>query len=544
MVLQKIIRSFYRWFDCAVVILVQHTFVLSKRTSNAIKANRNKRLSGDRLAALLCRHLTFIVIVILPFCVVNAADEMTPLNVTHNTDNESHTELSTKLSTDLYAIEPEPQLQLEALMPQVLLLDLAGVNPLFSQDYRELVASPNTLSMADLARIQANVASYWRYVTLLTACNDTGTVEATSAVIPMDTPFQSVLKQITHLVQLDRVEPWETLVSDEKLTVGMSNHVIDIIAKRLQVLGDLTTWPDMAQVYTEELMVGIKRFQLRHGLKQDGVIGKKTLYWLNQSPKARAVLLAKNTIRKRLFERKLASSYLLINIPAFEMILVDNGTKVLKSKVIVGKPSRQTPLLDSQISSIVLNPDWRVPSSILRRDILPQIKKNGHYLSERQFDVYDYNGQLVQHTPEEWQALASTSFPYKLVQRPGTKNALGKYKFHFENSFSVYLHDTSEPSLFNKENRALSSGCIRIEKVTELAQWFKEHLVKDKRLWDKLVPEITHAQWFALSEKLPVHLVYWTAWLEDNGQDHYRSDIYNLEPELTNAVPAAVLDIR
>ena len=144
--------------------------------------------------------------------------------------------------------------------------------------------------------------------------------------------------------------------------------------------------------------------------------------------------------------------------------------------------------------------------------------------------------------PEEWQALASASFPYQLVQRPGAKNALGKYKFHFDNSFSVYLHGTSEPSLFKKDDRALSSGCIRIEKATELAQWFKEHLVKDKRLWDKLAPGITEPQWFSLSEKLPVHLVYWTAWLDDSGQDQYRRDIYDLEPELTNAVPATVLE--
>lgn len=556
MVLQKIIRYFYRFVHCALAILVRNTVVLTKCISNVPVAKRDRGLSDARLAVSLFRRLVFIVIVIIPFSLVNAADEIPPQNVNPSAERELNpdlnsnlgpelnSELSTRFRTGFHVIEPEPQLQLEALMPQVLLLDLAGVNPLFSQDYRELVASPNILSMADLARIQANVASYWRYVTLLTACNDTGTMEVTSAVIPMDTPFQSVLKQITHLTQLDATESWETLVLDEKLTLGMTHQAIDIISKRLQVLGDLTTWSETTQVYTEELMVGIKQFQLRHGLKQDGVIGKQTLYWLNQSPKTRAVLLAKNTIRKRLFERKLAPSYLLINIPAFDMTLVDNGTTVLKSKVIVGKPSRQTPILDSQISSVVLNPDWRVPSSILRRDILPQIKKNGYYLSERKFDVYDYNGQKVQHTPEEWQALASTSFPYKLVQRPGAKNALGKYKFHFENSFSVYLHDTSEPSLFNKDNRALSSGCIRIEKVSELAQWFKEHLVKDKRLWDKLAPEVSHAQWFALSEKLPVHLVYWTAWLEDNGQDHYRSDIYNLEPELTNAVPAAVLDIR
>lgn len=445
-------------------------------------------------------------------------------------------------STEGKAAEPDAVLPLTALVQQVLLLDLAGVNPVFGLHYRELTLSPNTLSAADVARVKADVTGYWRYIKTFAQCNNGAPVDTVLTVIPTDAQYQRVLKQVAHLVQLDATEPWETLVLDEKLTAGMSHPLLDIIAKRLWLLGDLETEATTNLVYSEELVVGVKRFQHRHGLKQDGVIGKQTMYWLNQSPKARAVLLAKNTIRQRVFERKLEPSYLLINVPAFEMTLVDNGTSVLNSKVIVGKSSRQTPLLDSQISSVVLNPSWRVPSSILRRDILPQIRRNGHYLNERQFDVYDYNGQLVQHMPEEWQALASTSFPYQLVQRPGAKNA--KYKFHFDNSFSVYLHGTSEPSLFNKDDRALSSGCIRIEKVTELAQWFKEHLVKDKRLWDKLAPNVTQPQWFSLSQKLPVHLVYWTAWLDDSGQEQYRNDIYHLDAELTNAVPATVLDLN
>ncbi|MGL5359771.1 MAG: L,D-transpeptidase family protein, partial [Shewanella sp.] len=167
----------------------------------------------------------------------------------------------------------------------------------------------------------------------------------------------------------------------------------------------------------------------------------------------------------------------------------------------------------------------------------------GHYINERGFDVYDRKGTAVVHSPEEWRALASEHFPYYLVQRPGPKNALGKYKFHFDNSFSFYLHGTAEPQLFKKDNRALSSGCIRIEKVDELAEWFKSRLVKEPRLWDKLAPQVGQPQWFSLSEKLPVHLVYWTAWLDDDGREQYRNDIYHLEAELNNAVAASMFII-
>ncbi|WMB71307.1 L,D-transpeptidase family protein [Shewanella oncorhynchi] len=532
MILKKIIRylppSMRVTLNVRELKLIEQEFNIANLKALQINSMPTRR----NLAQLLLSLFFCIPIILVPK--VSAADGAQSL--TSNSSIAAQPNLEGK-AEDLTAVLP-----LAALVPQVLLLDLAGVNPVFGQHYRDLTLSPNTLSTADLVRIQADVTGYWHYVMTSAECNNAGAPETVSSVIPEDPQYQRVLKQIAHLVQLDTIEPWETLVLDEKLTLGMSHQIVDTIAKRVWILGDLATEPRVNQVYTEELMIGIKRFQQKHGLKQDGVIGKQTLFWVNQSPRARAVLLAKNTIRQRVFERKLEPSYLLINVPAFEMTLVDNGTPVLSSKVIVGKSSRQTPILDSQISSVVLNPSWRVPSSILRRDILPQIQRNGHYLKERQFDVYDYNGQQVQRMPEEWQALASASFPYQLVQRPGAKNALGKYKFHFDNSFSVYLHGTSEPSLFKKDDRALSSGCIRIEKATELAQWFKEHLVKDKRLWDKLAPGITEPQWFSLSEKLPVHLVYWTAWLDDSGQEQYRRDIYHLEPELTNAVPATVLE--
>lgn len=435
-----------------------------------------------------------------------------------------------KLSQDSGSFEP--------WSAHLLLLDLAGVNARFGQYYREFTLSPSGFTATEVARMQADVATYWHYVMAIEGCHH-AEAEALS-VIPHDSQYQLVLKRLLHLMQLDAVDSWDPLVLEAKLTLGMEHLIIDTIAKRLWLLGYSAERLNTGGVYREELVAAVKWFQQSHGVQQDGVIGKQTLYWLNQSPRVRAVLLAKNTIRQRVLESRLGPSYLLINVPAFEMKLVENGLTVLDSKVIVGKPTRQTPILDSQISSVVLNPSWRVPSSILRRDILPQIRKNGHYIHDRGFDVYDEHGQWIEHTAEEWQVLAATRFPYQLVQRPGVKNALGKYKFHFDNSFSVYLHGTSEPSLFNKEDRALSSGCIRIEKVAELAQWFKTRLVKDRRLWDKLAPNITAPQWFALSETLPVHLVYWTAWVDEKGQDHYRNDRYHLEAELTNAVASTI----
>lgn len=209
------------------------------------------------------------------------------------------------------------------------------------------------------------------------------------------------------------------------------------------------------------------------------------------------------------------------------MILVDKGEIQLESRVIVGKPYRQTPRLSSYISNMVLNPSWRVPRNLLRRDLLPKVRQDGRYISEHNFDVYNSVGKQIVKTPEESQALARGRFPYRLVQKPGKDNTLGRYKFFFKNDYNVYLHDTYNKALFEESNRALSSGCIRVEKVESLANWLASNLVKDKQTWVDLQTYRDKTQWFALDNSLAVHLVYWTAWMDDTGLAQFRNDIYH-----------------
>ncbi|MFB2653643.1 L,D-transpeptidase family protein [Shewanella seohaensis] len=495
----------------------------------------------------------------------------------------------------------DPDTAVEQILGQTLLLSLADVSPVFSANYQQLIQwhhrELNNEEQSKLRQMQLQLDNYWQYLDAQAECT---TPCSSAALIPKETYFRSVVLKLKQLMALAESSSWETLILEDKLSPGQESRLIAPIALRLFLLGFLAEMPSTASEsvadnvlapvselgskpviksdidpniesdrispnattyagtvarteqaatdnnsmpYDDELVRAIKNFQTQHGLQADGVIGKQTLYWLNQSPYARAKLLAKNTLRQQLFTRTLPASYLMINIPAFELQFVEAGKVILNSKVIVGKASRPTPLLSSHISSVVLNPQWRVPRTIVRRDIMPHIRQDGHYLQDRGFDVYDYDGARVEHSPQEWQELASSHFPYRLVQRPGAKNALGRYKFHFDNSFSVYLHGTSEPSLFKKTDRALSSGCIRVEKVEELARWFQTHLVKDTRLWDKLTPNTTQSQWFALSGTMPVYTVYWTAWLDDAGQIQYRNDIYHLEVEFTQAVPASIFYI-
>lgn len=349
--------------------------------------------------------------------------------------------------------------------------------------------------------------------------------------VPMSKQALQFSSRASYLNWLASQYSWDEIKLSRLLRVGDRDPVVHEILSRLILLGDSEESIQLADVYTDEIANAVRNFQRRHGLTADAVIGPETLKWLNINPHRRAQLLSRNMEQKIDFMANLGSRYLLVNIPAYELLLSDNGEVALRSRVIVGKPKKPTPILTSQIKSMVINPSWRVPRSILEDDLLPKVKLNGDFFNQRNFNVFNYENQKVEKSPEEWQQLANGQFPYRLQQMPGTNNALGRYKFYFPNNFSVYLHDTPNPKLFNHANRALSSGCIRIEKVDELASWIANSLVDNKQLWSRLKVTRDITKWFPLNDVLPVHFVYWTAWIDDSGLSQFRDDIYALQRE-------------
>jgi len=348
-------------------------------------------------------------------------------------------------------------------------------------------------------------------------------------IVPISKIELQFSSRASYLNWLSSQYTWDEIKVSGLLRVGDSDAVIYDIHSRLILLGDSEESIELSDVYTDKIASSVRSFQRRHGLTPDAVIGPSTLKWLNLNPHRRAELLTRNMQRKINFMANLGARYLLVNIPAYELLLSDNGEIALRSRVIVGKPKKPTPILTSEIKSMVINPSWRVPRSILEDDLLPKVKLNGNFFNQRDFSVYNYQNQRVEKSPEEWEMLANGQFPYRLEQMPGVKNALGRYKFYFPNNFSVYLHDTTNPKLFSHSNRALSSGCIRIEKVDELATWIANSLVDNKSLWSKLKFTRDITKWFPLNDTLPVHLVYWTAWIDDSGLSQFRDDIYALQ---------------
>ena len=403
--------------------------------------------------------------------------------------------------------------------------------------------SSNKVMSSDLIQqTSQTIADFWQKNTIETRYEPLASYQdpyfQAQAAEPLVANYLQVNNRIRYLLWLDDTQQWSRLAPEVWLHLGDRHSDIPLISSRLNLLGDYPS-PELDNpIFSEPLRQAVIRFQRRHGLKQDGIIGPATIRWLNWTPLQRAQTLARNFIEKHRYLAQVGPRYLLINIPEYQMVLVDHNRIALRSKVIVGKPYRQTPLIKGQVSNLIINPSWRVPRRLLKYDLLPKVREDGSYISRRNFEVFDYSGEQVIKTDEEWRDMAKGQFPYRLVQKPGEDNTLGRYKFFFPNQYNIYLHDTTDKHLFTKDVRALSSGCIRVEKVEQLANWMASNLVRDKQTWVDMQIERTKTQWFAFDEKLPLHLVYWTSWLDSQNIPQFRDDIYNRNQNITAVLQA------
>ncbi|USD38838.1 murein L,D-transpeptidase [Ferrimonas sp. SCSIO 43195] len=342
------------------------------------------------------------------------------------------------------------------------------------------------------------------------------------------------VEQLQQMVHLN----WPRFNATRLIEPHQRHVEVEQIRVVLKLLNDYQG-PVLGQEYDADLVAAVQRFQRRHGLAADGVIGPKTRSWLSMSPAVRAQRLARNILRQSHDRRWFAQEYLLVNIPDFSLRWVTPEGQRFQSRVIVGRNSRRTPRMATEMVSVVVNPSWNVPRSIVRKDLIPKIRRNGDYLAQQHFDAYDWQGSPVEKTPQQWQQASYGRFPFRLSQRPGNRNALGRYKFHLTNNQAIYLHDTPKKSLFDKPSRAFSSGCVRVQDADLLARQLVQYGdISEARFVRSRRSNAT--QWFKMQRPLPVYLVYWSAWM---GQDHkprYRRDLYHQEGDLDHKMTIAM----
>jgi len=311
----------------------------------------------------------------------------------------------------------------------------------------------------------------------------------------------------------------------------------DNLLTRLRISGSLPVemqeyFEEQAEdLYSEELQEVIKHFQARHGLKADGIIGDNTRYWLNISHNERLRLMALNTLRMQLWPHS-EGKIIRVNVPDYSMTYWEAGQKIFASKVIVGRATRKTALFSSQLDSIVFNPSWHVPLTIMREDILPDALTDKDYFKRNRYEIIANwrSKEVIETDTIQWATITADNFPYKLRQKPGKNNALGLYKFNTPNQYAIYLHDTPTKQLFDSQDRAYSSGCIRVQYADKFAQLLmKKSGFSDQDYLNHRQQEDTHV--VSLKKKITVQTIYQTVWVDELGFTQFRKDIYGYDKQ-------------
>ena len=328
---------------------------------------------------------------------------------------------------------------------------------------------------------------------------------------------------------------WSEIPEGPGLKPGEKHDRVRVLRQRLIAGGDWAgAKPADPDLFDEPLRQGVVAFQEKHGLRADGIVGDETLRALNVSVDARIGQIEVNMERARwmFHDIHLNDDYLLVDIAAFRAHLIKDRRKVWEARVQVGQPYRKTPVFKADLTYLVFNPTWTVPPTILAKDILPRLAKDPGYLKEKRLRVLDRNGRTVDPQNIERSRLSPANFPYQLMQTPGQNNALGRVKFMFPNRHLVYLHDTPSQDLFEKSERAFSSGCIRIQNALDLA----EILLNDPEKWSgeaiKRVTSSNKTQTVMIPKPVPVLLLYWTAEANEDGTVSFRKDIYGRDAKI------------
>lgn len=350
--------------------------------------------------------------------------------------------------------------------------------------------------------------------------------------------YRGLVSALEQLRQVDAKGGWPEVSSGRNLSPGAVDRRISTVRRRLAIGGEYTSSATRADSnrYDPDLVRAVKIFQVRHRLKESGVIDKTTVGAMNVSVKSRIQQVRANLERSRWVLAGLGPDFMLVNLPAFKAYLIRGDRNVWESRTQIGEEAMQTPTFRAEIRTVVFNPDWSVPESILKNEILAQMREGKNVIDQQGLVIYDADNNVVDPSSIDWADADSTNFPYTLKQPAGEDNALGKVKFLFPNKYAIYLHDTPSRHLFEADRRTFSHGCIRIENPIELA----ERLLQGQDDWSRARMEQTIADSatvnVAVENPLPILIVYWTVSVGYSGEVRYAQDIYHLDPPLLAAL--------
>jgi murein L,D-transpeptidase YcbB/YkuD len=350
--------------------------------------------------------------------------------------------------------------------------------------------------------------------------------------------YAKLKKYLLKYIKMEKEGSWKKLpkLSTKKITAGKSNKAIPMIRHNLALEGDLGSCRgDMASlIYDACLQKAVKRFQLRNGLKADGVIGRGTYARIDTPVSKKIQLIRMNLDRIKRFRHDEATVRMELNIPSFRLNIFDHNKLVDTIRVVTGKPNHPTPVFGNKVQYIVVNPWWKIPESIVKKEMLHNLIKDPYHYERRGKILkatWDENSERIDPGTVNWADYASRSahIPYRFMQVPSRSNALGKIKFIFPNQFSVYIHDTPSKKLFFRTDRAFSHGCMRIQKPRELLTAFS--LYNDNIDVEAIMKRLqgTEKKIINLKHKVPVDITYLTAFVDPYGNINFRKDVYKYD---------------
>ena len=423
---------------------------------------------------------------------------------------------------------------------------LTGTYLKWANDYYRGVANPrdtkSTAWQVKPNKIKLNKA-------LLTFLGDRKSRYNYYEFAPLHPEYNQLKKALATYRAKERAGGWPILPTTLALKPGDTSPAIAALRKRLLdsaggSIASTTAAPaaapaagvvPVAQVYDPELVGAVRQFQQDAGLKPDGIVRGETLRQLNVPIGTRIDQLILNMERWRWLPKRFEPSYLLVNIPEYTLHVIEENKEAFNMRVIVGKVLHETPVFSDKLEYVVLAPYWNVPFSIIDKELRGKLAANPNYLDRLDMEVvkgYGRKAEVIDPGSVDWANVTQETFKYTLRRRPGPKNDLGDVKFIFPNSNDIYLHDTPHDELFSQSNRSFSHGCVRLAEPMKLASY----LLRDRPEWDQQTILDTVAtrreKYITLKEKLPVYLVYFTAWADEAGRPHFRDDIYGLDKKL------------
>ena len=353
--------------------------------------------------------------------------------------------------------------------------------------------------------------------------------------IPHKYHYKALQKELVKYRKIKESGGWRPIHMKGTLKARAKQQGVPLLRERLRLTKDYVACKGNVESnrYDKCLQKAVKRFQIRNGLSGDGEVGAGTLRILNKTVDERITTLLLNLDRIKWLKKRDAKRHVIINIPDFMLYFEEDGKLRQSIRTVVGKPKNPTPIFSNTVKTIVLNPYWNLPKSIIQKEMIPKLIRNPNAMKKKNIEIRDgwgKNAKKVNPSKINWgQYMYSKTVPFRFAQLPGPRNALGKVKFLFPNKFAVYMHDTPSKSLFNRKRRAFSHGCIRLQKPRELLKTFASFNNNIDFKKSQKILKGKKKTFFSLNQQVPVDVIYLTAWIDYDGKLQFRNDIYNYD---------------